>query len=129
MTRTDFTTRLTELRTLKDGWLEGEGLAPDPAGLDWLAGMFEKCFPDDDPVPYIYPTPEGMVQAEWSFYPNDIGMVIDPKAHRGEMYCLNLKTGKDRVDTLDLDNRADWAWMVNLLRVKRKEQIAGRMGA
>ena len=29
--------RRNEFRTVKDGWLDGVGLASEPAGLDWLA--------------------------------------------------------------------------------------------
>ena len=39
---------LKEMRDLEDGWLDGDGLAPTEE-------------------PRLFPTPGGMIQAEWSF--------------------------------------------------------------
>ena len=68
----DVTARLDEFREIQDGWADGMqsaenwgngyGKAPDHAGLDWLAGSFERHFPDDLPLPYTCPPPEGGVQ-------------------------------------------------------------------
>ena len=62
----DVPARLDELRAMQDGWLDGAGKAPTHAGLSWLSTNFERYFPDDLPLPYIYPTPEGSIEAEWS---------------------------------------------------------------
>ena len=58
--------QLDQLRLLKDGWLEGEGLSPPEAGLDWLRSAFDRHFPEEAPLPHLYPTETGGVQAEWS---------------------------------------------------------------
>lgn len=55
----DVRARLDDLRALSDGWLDGTGVAPPHAGLDWLASAFDRHFPDDLPLPHLYPTPEG----------------------------------------------------------------------
>ena len=65
----DFGAQLDELRLLQDGWLEGEGIAPPSAGLDWLHDAFDRHFPDEAPLPYLYPTETGGVQAEWVLRP------------------------------------------------------------
>lgn len=57
----DVPTRLEEFRRLEDGWLEGYGLAPDNAGLDWLSNIFQRGYPVDLPLPYLYPTFTGGV--------------------------------------------------------------------
>ena len=43
----DIPARLDEFRDLKDGWLEGEGVAPNLDGLDWLVATFDRHFPND----------------------------------------------------------------------------------
>ena len=62
----DVAARLDDLRGIKNGWLDGRGFAPSSQGLDWLARCFASYYPDALPPPYLYPTAEGGVQAEWS---------------------------------------------------------------
>ena len=42
------------LRALRDGWLDGEGVAPPPEGLDRFAARFDEDYPERLPPPYIY---------------------------------------------------------------------------
>lgn len=61
-----FNARLSELQSLPEGWLDGSGFAVQPGAVDVaeiLRNVLEKT---DIPVPYLYPTPEGGFQAEWS---------------------------------------------------------------
>ena len=44
-----------------DGWLDGDGKAPSSDGLEWLRDAFECNYPDEVPVPHIYPTESGGV--------------------------------------------------------------------
>ena len=49
---------------MRDGWLEGDGLAPGEAGLDWLSTSFDRYYPDDVALPHIFPkggVADGMV--------------------------------------------------------------------
>ena len=65
----DIPFRIGELRQLKLGWLDGQGIPPTHDGLDWLSQSFYSSYADDAPLPYLYPTPEGRVLAEWSHKP------------------------------------------------------------
>ena len=112
----DVAARVDELRSLRDGWLDRQGRAPSKSGLDWLTSMFDQRFQDDLALPHLYPTPEGGVQAEWSFHPHDIGLNIDLDTHRGEWYRLNLETDEDETHILDLNDDAAWDWLANSLR-------------
>ena len=60
----DISARLDDLRLMKNGWLEGNGLAPPHEGLDWLSRAFDDHYPKNLPLPYLYPTEEGGVQAD-----------------------------------------------------------------
>lgn len=111
----DIPARLDEFRDMKDGWLEGEGVAPSLEGLDWLATGFDRYFPDDLPLPYLYPTPEGGVQAEWSLSENEISLEIDLVTHQGAWHRLEMNTHADDVQELKLDDNG-WAWIVAEIR-------------
>ena len=47
----DISAQLDELRLMKNGWLEGEGLAPSHEGLDWLSRVFDDHYPENLPLP------------------------------------------------------------------------------
>jgi len=112
----DVRARLEELHSLKNGWLEGGGLAPSHVGLDWLANALEQHFPDQLQRPYLFPTPEGGIQMEWSIEPNDATLEIDLDIHHSEWHRLNMKTDGENTKELNLDNPNDWNWLVEQIR-------------
>lgn len=112
----DLSVRLEELAVLKDGWLEGKGVAPSLTALQWLSQAFESSLPDDLPFPYAYPTPEGGVQLEWSLGEAEVSLEIDLLSHAGEWHALNLSNGEDTSRTLNLDDSADWQWIQTQVR-------------
>jgi len=61
-----FRQRIEELKTLKPGWLDGEGEALDPAMLDQAREALLVLWRLDAlPLPFITPTPEGTLFVEW----------------------------------------------------------------
>ncbi len=107
--------RLDELRRLEDGWLDGDGKAPGSDELEWLAAGFDRHYPDDLPLPYLYPTTEGGVRAEWSLSDYEISLEVNLVARRADWHHLDLDTHADNVRELDLDNENDWAWIASAL--------------
>ena len=105
--------QLDQLRLLKDGWLEGEGLSPTETGLDWLENAFDRHFPDEAPLPHLYPTEAGGVQAEWSIGQIEITLELNLDTHSGEWHALDTKTGKVGERILDCDDSNDWEWLVD----------------
>ena len=122
----DIDGQLQGLKDLQDGWADGMqsaetwgtgyGKAPSLDELDWLAGQFSECYPADLTKPYIYPTPEGGVQAEWSLATNEISLEVDLKTHSAEWHCLNLDTGHCHERVLDLNTKDAWHWLANEVR-------------
>jgi len=112
----DIPARLDELRTLKDGWLEGQGCAPSQEGLDWLSQAFGQHYPDELPLPHLYPTAEGGIRAEWSIGQNEITLEIDVGAHSGQWHRLDIDSDADETKTLKLDKPKDWKWLVDQVR-------------
>lgn len=109
--------RLDEFRALENGWLDGRhGLAPSQEGLDWLALCFERRYPDELPIPYLYPTAEGGVQAEWSLDDQEITLEIDLDTCRGEWHALDMAHGTEVAKALNLEETGDWTWLVAQLQ-------------
>ena len=64
--RPDIDTRLDALRGLQRGWLDGEGEPIPEAHLATVREALHRLTADAPiPSPYIYPTPDGGLQAEW----------------------------------------------------------------
>lgn len=108
----DVAAQLADLAQLEDGWLDGEGRAPDRESLAWLADRFERCWPRDLPLPYLFPTPGGGVQAEWSLPPHEMSLEVDLGGRMGEWHALNLETDAEDRRACDLDVDGDWTWLV-----------------
>ena len=107
----DIRVRIDELKQLRLGWLDGKGISPAHDGLDWLAQSFD-LFYADVPLPYLYPTPEGRVLAEWSHKPWSSSLEIDLTRKSGDWHTLNLDTDVEESRELDLTNPKDWEWLV-----------------
>jgi len=104
--------RLEELKTLKNGWLDSKkGIAPKKASLDWLTEAFQRNYPGELTPPYLYPTAEGGVQAEWSFNGWEISLEIDIDRHQGQWHALDMANEQEQEKTLDLDKPTDWQWL------------------
>ena len=104
--------RLNEFRHMKNGWLEGEGLAPSHEGLDWLTASFEEHYPADLPNPHLFPMEEGGVRAEWAFGPNRIIMEIDLKSRRADWLWFHTETHAEEVrEGMNMDEPKVWGWV------------------
>lgn len=113
----DVSASLDEFRSLRDGWLDGEGKAPDHDGLDWLSDAFERHYPDDLQLPRTYPMADGGVSLEWSLGVREADIEIDLKNHVGEWYVFNKYTERgEEEETLELEKSADWEWVSKRLR-------------
>ena len=116
----DVPSRLYELRELKDGWLDGEGVAPDDNALDWLSRRFDRLYSDELPLPHIYPTAEGGVQAEWSFSSHEVSLTVDLATREGEWHVLATGTDVEETETLNLADDNGWIQLTKHIRALSK---------
>lgn len=114
----DVPAQLDGLRDMRNGWYEGEGLAIPHSGLDWLTGRFERYYPDDMPLPYVYPTYEGGIRMEWSQGANAIILEIDLNTHVGEWLWFDRDSDAEYEKSLALDDATDWVWLASEIRSK-----------
>ena len=106
----DIETRLEELAQLQDGWLDGKGRAPDRASLIRLAQAFDEGFSPDLSLPYLYPTPEGGVQAEWTLGRWEVSLEITLPTLNADYQAVHTATGETREQTLLLAAEDGSGW-------------------
>jgi hypothetical protein len=106
--RLDVTLRLEQMASLKDGWLDGKGIAPDRDKLTWLSDLFDAHFDGNLPLPYLYPTAEGGVQAEWTLNGNEVSLEIDLENKQAQYQALNLKDDTCSELTFSLADQDGW---------------------
>ena len=109
----DIFVHVESMKQIKDGWLDGEGVALSEQGLDWVAEKLDAYF--SDIVPYLYPTLNGGVRAEWSLGKLEISLDIDIEKQSGYWHMLNINNDTDTEEHLDLSNIDDWEWISNIL--------------
>lgn len=107
----DIPAQLGDLRSMEDGWLDGEGRAPAPAFIDWLVEGFANHYPDAAEPPHLYPTVEGGVQAEWSLGGHEVSLRFHPRDRTGEWHDLALDSDEEEIRELDLAQAQDWEWL------------------
>ena len=108
--------QISSLRTLEDGWLDESGIAPSSRGLDWLLRMFETEYASDLPFPYLYPTEDGGVQAEWSIGTNDLTLEIALLDRVGHFHGLDLSDNSEIEEELSLREGKGWSQLEKLIR-------------
>ena len=118
----DVAARLDELREMHDGWLDGDGIAPSHAGLDWLAGAFERFYADTALLPRIYPTEEGGVRMEWDYNANVIILEIDLNDHAGYWLWFDRNSDDYQERRLDLEDISNWQWIASETTAKISDQ-------
>ncbi len=79
--------RLAELADLPPGWLYGQGEAIQPSEIAWLMSLFAAMETLELPPPLLFPTPEGHVQAEWTF---ENGNMVEALFVDGKVECSVL---------------------------------------
>ncbi len=112
----DVAARLNEIRNLKDGWLDGKGRAPSASGLEWFARILRKLGTKGTPPPYLYPTPEGGVRAEWSLGSQDVSLDVDCDRHSGEWHRLDTSSNSGDFRALGMDDEGIVNWIADELR-------------
>ena len=109
----DIYVQIEDIRQLEDGWLDGDGMAFSKQGLDWVAEKLDDYF--SDIIPHLYPTPQGEVRAEWSLGKLEISLDIDIEKQSGYWHTLDISSGIDTEENLDLSNIDDWEWILDTL--------------
>ena len=100
--------RLAEIGSLKDGWMDGKGKSFDKQKLLELAELFRSYYSLEHD-PYLYPTADGTIQAEWDVGKWRISMEIELEGMTGDFYALELDLGLERNLAFDLKDGIQWS--------------------
>jgi hypothetical protein len=112
----DVVLRLDELSRLQDGWLDGDGTAPSPTLLDHLKTAFEGNFDPELPLPYLYPTIEGGIQAEWTLNGWDVSLEVDSEGANGDFRATRMHDKSEQSISLSLSQESGWMGLNEALR-------------
>ena len=113
--RLDIGAQLDDLRELKPGWMNGEGVVPNHEGLDWLEDQFRQHFRGSDLLPHLYPTLTGGVQAEWTIGTREVSLEVNLQTRQAEWYWLDVSSNDEEDRMLDLNSRSSWTWLCGRL--------------
>jgi hypothetical protein len=119
----DVTLRLEQIAVLKDGWLDGKGVAPDKEKLSWLAEQFDAHLDGSLPLPYLYPTAEGGIQAEWTLNGKEVSLEIDLANETAEYQALNLNEDVSSEFTFPLAEHDGWNQLNEALRLIENQKV------
>ena len=107
--------QIESMRSLKDGWLDGEGKSPPYKALERFAQIFDSYWDDSLPLPHIYPTYEGGIQAEWLIGRCAISLEIELPSQKSYFHQIHLDTKEDFDMDLDLADRTGWETLRKVL--------------
>lgn len=94
------------LRALEAGWLDGEGDAIDGPGLEWVSAVLNRMAATALlPFPFIYPTEDGGVRAEWSTERWELGVTFDLKGHTARALVTDIRSDKFEESEFDWANK------------------------
>lgn len=100
----DPSVQLESFRQLRDGWLDGQGVALSQELLARIGTFFNDHLNDDAQLPRLYPTPEGGVEAEWLIGRLDLSIEFDEVNGHVEWHAMDLDTGETEEKSIDFDD-------------------------
>lgn len=112
----DIDRRIAELSLLKDGWLDGQGSALDSDKLHLAGTQFRTRLDPTLPPPFLYPTFEGNLRAEWSLDKAEVSVDINLGNLVGQYSALDISSGDSSEQTLDLTEDVSWTTLNDSLR-------------
>ncbi len=89
--------QVESLRSLPDRWFDDDSRQYDAGALEWLGkllGAVQEAF--GFPTPYVYPTPEGQIRAEWPGSGWEV--IVNVDLQKKEATLTAVKLGSDRVE-------------------------------
>ena len=104
----DLGARLEALLLLKEGWLDGKGQALNKEGAKKFESLFERFYDDALTLPYVYPTAEGNVQAEWLLSSWEVSLEVDLTSLEAEFHAMDISDDKEKALRFSLVDQAGW---------------------
>lgn len=116
----DVGARLDEFRNLRNGWLDGSGTMYKNRDLDRLSNLFKLYYSNQLPNPYLFPTEDGDVLAEWQTDRHNVTLEIALSTFESALDVYERGGDDEQEDAFDLSGSAGW-----VLLNKRLQQFIG----
>lgn len=109
---TPLSTQFAEILELRDGWLDGQGkgMAAEELSL-FLPVLSEAVEKHGLPVPFLYPTEEGNVRAEWSFPGWEVSATCEADTAMVDIHAVDVN-GPDTSSSEIAIERKDAAYRI-----------------
>jgi hypothetical protein len=104
---------LEPLYRLQDGWLENQGIAPNPTALNRFTEHFLGVYPDSLVVPIVVPTPEGNILLEWHTEGSP-SLDVNLTDFSAQFHAF-AADGTDAETDIVLDSKQAWQGFLNFL--------------
>lgn len=104
----DMDSRLSEISLLKAGWFNGEGVEINTVSIDLTRTIFrglKDLF--SIPIPFLYPMPEGGIQAEWTQDQWEITLLLDFESSNAEFFAFDKLNSTVKEMNLPLEDPLD----------------------
>jgi hypothetical protein len=111
----ELVSEIESLSSLSNGWLEGNGVAPNGDNLIWLTNEVAKSFPEALDHPSVVPTEEGHVIFEWIRPRARIELEINFDDQKLELYATDLTVAKFEEASFGIDQWDEAFSKVNAL--------------
>jgi hypothetical protein len=95
--RTPLEKRIAEIGELREGWFEPQSPRLDSSGLRNFEKFLNRVLAAGSlPTPYVYPTPEGNAQAEWSFPTWEVSAAVSLTSGMLHLHATHLDSDHSR---------------------------------
>jgi hypothetical protein len=93
-------TRIDELATIQNGWLDGEGVGLVERNTSWVRdSLFLVIGELSLPKPGVFPTPEGHIQAEWILNKNHLTLLFNLDDPGVEVEVFDAESDLEETET------------------------------
>ena len=109
MNNTNFTSRILELSTYENGWIDGINGEPIPIEqLEWACDFINKFYPLHFPTPHIFAGMDGGISLQWKLGDNRPSLDINTENKTAYYHNLNLETKDSSELDINLENIDEW---------------------
>lgn len=96
--------QLTFLLLLEDGWYDGDGTAYDEAVLIKARILLDNVVAEGVPMPYVYPTLENEVRAEWDTDDGAMSLTINASISEATLVIMDDDTDGTEMTRYPVDD-------------------------
>ena len=107
---------LIDLSKLKDGWYDGDGIAPSGNDIQWLVTEFIEHFSNGDEMPVCFPMICGGIFMEWCNREYDLTCEVYRETKKAYIHYLGITNDTDNGIDVDLSVPEGWKTLKSFIK-------------